>query len=91
MENPRPISIAALASGLVADIKRLFSQEVRLAQHEMQLELRKVTMTLLYAASKFTFSLSICASSVEINCLQHQTTWSIVLFLETHDSIDDKT
>ena len=50
MENPRPISIAALASGLVADIKRLWSQEVRLAQHEMQLELRKVTMALIYAA-----------------------------------------
>ncbi len=50
MENPHPISIAALASGLVADLRQLFNQEIRLAQHEMQLELRKVVSGLLYAA-----------------------------------------
>ncbi|MEP7153822.1 MAG: phage holin family protein [Nitrospira sp.] len=50
MENPHPISIAALATGLVADLRRLVSQEVRLAQHEMQLELRKIGMGLLHAA-----------------------------------------
>jgi hypothetical protein len=50
MDNPHPISIAALATGLVADLRRLMTQEVRLFQHEMQLELRKVTMGLLHAA-----------------------------------------
>ena len=40
MENPHPISIAALATGLVEDLNRLCRQELRLAQHEMQLELR---------------------------------------------------
>jgi hypothetical protein len=50
MENPHPISISALATGLVADLRRLMTQEVRLFQHEMQLELRKVTMGLLHAA-----------------------------------------
>ena len=50
MENPRPISIAALATGLVADIKQLCRQEIRLAQHEMQLELRKVMMGICYAS-----------------------------------------
>ena len=50
MENPYPISIAALATGLAADLRRLCTQEIRLAQHEMQLELRKVVMGLLHAA-----------------------------------------
>ena len=50
MENPHPISIAALATGLVEDLKRLCRQELRLAQHEMQLELRKVVMAIVYAA-----------------------------------------
>ncbi len=50
MDNPHPISIAALATGLVADLRRLVSQEVRLAQHEMQLELRKVVIGLIHAA-----------------------------------------
>jgi hypothetical protein len=50
MENPHPISIAALATGLVEDLKRLCRQELRLAQHEMQLELRKVLVAIVYAA-----------------------------------------
>ena len=50
MDNPHPISIAALVSGLVADLRRLFTQEIRLAQHEMQLELRKLARGLLHVA-----------------------------------------
>lgn len=50
MDNPHPISIAALVSGLVADVRGLFAQEVRLAQHEMQYELRKLVMALVRAA-----------------------------------------
>lgn len=57
MENPRPISIAALATGLVADLKHLFRQELRLAQHEMQLELRKLVMGILYASLAILLSL----------------------------------
>lgn len=57
MDNPHPISIAALATGLVADLRRLVSQEVRLAQHEMQLELRKIAMGLLHAALGIMLSL----------------------------------
>lgn len=57
MENPHPISIAALATGLVADLRRLFTQEIRLAQHEMQLELRKLAMGLMYAALGIVLSL----------------------------------
>ena len=57
MDNPRPISIAALASGLVTDLKRLCTQEIRLAQHEMQLELRKTAMALLYGVLAIILSL----------------------------------
>ena len=49
MENPRPISIAALATGLVSDFKRLCIQEMLLAQHETQLELRKLVLVFAYA------------------------------------------
>ena len=58
MDNPRPISIAALASGLVSDLRRLFTQEIRLAQHEMQLELRKMAMALLYGILASMLSLT---------------------------------
>jgi len=57
MDNPRPISIAALASGLVTDLKRLCAQEIRLAQHEMQLELRKTAMALVYGVLAIILSL----------------------------------
>jgi uncharacterized membrane protein YqjE len=57
MDNPHPISIAALATGLVEDLKQLFNQEIRLAQHEMQLELRKVVSSLLQAAFALLLSL----------------------------------
>jgi uncharacterized membrane protein YqjE len=57
MDNPHPISIAALATGLVEDLKQLFNQEIRLAQHEMQLELRKVLSSLLQAAFALLLSL----------------------------------
>ncbi|MDR4480595.1 MAG: phage holin family protein [Nitrospira sp.] len=57
MDNPHPISIAALATGLVDDLRRLVSQEIRLAQHEMQLELRKVAKGLLHAALGIILSL----------------------------------
>jgi hypothetical protein len=56
MDNPRPISIAALASDLVSDLKRLWTQEIRLAQHEMQLERRKTAVTLLYGVLAIMFS-----------------------------------
>ena len=57
MENPHPISIAALATGLVEDLKRLCRQELRLAQHEMQIELRKVVMGISYASVAILLSL----------------------------------
>ena len=57
MDNPHPISIAALATGLVADLRQLCAQEIRLAQHEMQLELRKVAMGFLHAALAIMLSL----------------------------------
>ena len=50
MDNPHPISIAALATGLVEYLRRLVSQEVRLAQHEMQSELGKAARGLLHGA-----------------------------------------
>ena len=62
MDNPHPISIAALATGLVADLRQLVSQEMRLAQHEMQFELRKVAMGLVHAA------VGILLSMVAITC-----------------------
>jgi len=57
MENPRPISIAALATGLVADLKRLCTRELLLAQHEMQLELRKLVLGFAYALLGILLSL----------------------------------
>ncbi len=57
MDNPHPISIAALATGLVEDLRRLVSQEVRLAQHEMQFELGKAARGLLHAALGIMLSL----------------------------------
>lgn len=42
MENPHPISIAALLQGLVEDIRLLFGQTMRLARDEMRLEKQKV-------------------------------------------------
>ena len=57
MENPHPVSIAALVTGLVGDLRRLFTQEIRLAQHEMQLELRKLVMGLLHASLGVMLSL----------------------------------
>ena len=47
MENPHPISIASLVTGLVEDLRRLFAQEVQLARHEMQHELGKVVKSAL--------------------------------------------
>lgn len=49
MENPHPISIAALITGLVEDLRRLFAQEVQLARHEMQHELNKVSRGFVHA------------------------------------------
>jgi uncharacterized membrane protein YqjE len=40
-ESSRP-SIVALASSVLADLRRLMSQEVQLAKHEMQQEVRKL-------------------------------------------------
>ena len=49
MENPHPISIASLVTGLVEDLRRLFAQEVQLARHEMQHELGKVVKSAMHA------------------------------------------
>lgn len=35
MENPHPISVAALLQGLVEDVRLLIQQTLRLARHEM--------------------------------------------------------
>ena len=57
MDNPHPISIATLVSGLVADVRGLFAQELRLAQHEMQYEFRKLVTGLVRAAVGAVLSL----------------------------------
>ncbi|MCS6296793.1 MAG: phage holin family protein [Nitrospira sp.] len=49
MENPHPISIASLVTGLVEDLRRLFAQEIQLARHEMQHELGKVVKGAMHA------------------------------------------
>lgn len=49
MENPHPISIASLVTGLVEDLRRLFAQEVQLARHEMQHELGKLVKGAMHA------------------------------------------
>lgn len=49
MDNPHPISIASLVTGLVEDLRRLFAQEVQLARHEMQHELGKVVKSAMHA------------------------------------------
>lgn len=49
MENPHPISIASLVTGLVEDLRRLFAQEVQLARHEMQHELGKLIKGAMHA------------------------------------------
>ena len=43
MENPHPISIAALLQGLLEDIRVLIGQTMRLARDEMKLERQKLT------------------------------------------------
>ena len=42
MENPHPISFAALVNGLIVDLRSLLRQEIQLAQHEMQYERNKL-------------------------------------------------
>ncbi len=69
MENPHPISIASLVTGLVEDVRRLFAQEIRLARHEMEHELRKVFSGLLQAA--FGIILSLFASALFLIMLVH--------------------
>lgn len=49
MENPHPISIASLVTGLVEDLRRLFAQEVQLARHEMQKEFGKIARGAIHA------------------------------------------
>ncbi len=58
MDNPHPISIGGLVNGLVADLRRLLTQEICLVQHEMQLEVRKVALGLLHAALGIILSLA---------------------------------
>lgn len=42
MENPHPLSVAALLQGLMEDMRLLITQTMRLARDEMQLERQKV-------------------------------------------------
>ena len=57
MDKLHPISIAALVSGLAADIRSLFEQEISLARHEMQYELRKFLLGLFQAGIGLLLSL----------------------------------
>lgn len=57
MENPHPISIASLVTGLMEDLRRLFAQEVQLARHEMQHELSKVSRGVMHAGIGIVLSL----------------------------------
>ena len=43
MDNPHPISIGALGSGLMSDFRCLLRQEMELARHEMQHERNKLS------------------------------------------------
>jgi hypothetical protein len=43
MDNPHPISIGALVSGLMSDFRCLLRQEMELARHEMQHERHKLS------------------------------------------------
>ncbi|MBS0170711.1 MAG: phage holin family protein [Nitrospira sp.] len=49
MENPHPLSVAALLQGLVEDVRVLFGQTMRLARDEIRLERQKVMGLLLRA------------------------------------------
>lgn len=42
MDNPHPVPIGALVTGLLSDIRCLLRQEIELARHEMQDERRKL-------------------------------------------------
>lgn len=57
MDKLHPISIAALVSGLAADMRSLFEQEISLARHEIQYELRKFVLGLFQAGIGFLLSL----------------------------------
>ena len=57
MDKLHPISIAALVSGLAADMRSLFEQEIRLARHEIQYEFRKFVLGLFQAGIGFLLSL----------------------------------
>lgn len=56
MENPHPISVAALLQGLVKDVRLLIQQTLRLARHEMQLEWHKVTAIIIRAGVGITLA-----------------------------------
>ena len=43
MDNPHPISIGALVSGLMSDFRCLLRQEMELARHEMEHERHKLS------------------------------------------------
>ncbi len=43
MDNPHPISIGALVTGLMSDLRCLLRQEMELARHEMQHERHKLS------------------------------------------------
>ena len=46
MDNPHPISIGALVSGLMSDFRCLLRQEMELARHEMEHERHKLSSIL---------------------------------------------
>jgi hypothetical protein len=69
MENPHPISIASLVSGLVEDLRRLLAQEIQLARHEMQHELGKVVKGAMHAG--IAIMLALLASLFLLMTLVH--------------------
>lgn len=57
MENPHPISVAALLQGLLEDIRLLIGQTMRLARDEMKLERQKLTSLVIRLGIGLTMAL----------------------------------
>ncbi len=69
MENPHPISIASLVTGLADDLRRLIAQELQLARHEMQHELGNVFKGFIHAG--ISILLGVMAASLLLLMLVH--------------------
>lgn len=57
MDNPHPISVAALLQGLFEDIRLLIGQTMRLARDEMKLERQKLTSLVIRLGIGLTMAL----------------------------------